>query len=107
MLRLLDELGVDPNNFEWQDLAACKNLDTELLFDKYEKDTFIASNITEVCYTCPVLKACFEAGRDGKEWGLWGGVYRVHHGRLDLSKNNKTEEEWQLLEKRLGYDPRT
>lgn len=103
MLDLLEALGVDPDDFDWPELAACNNLDINWFYDRYEQDDVHARNIIQACLTCPVIKSCFAAGEKQKEEGLWGGVYRNSSGRIDTQRNKfKTEKEWELLESRLG-----
>lgn len=99
---LFDELGLDPNNFIWQDLAACKGLETNWFYDEYESDELHARNADQICYNCPVLQACALDAIEYKEEGLWGGVYWTN-GRVDKARNkHKTEEEWEWLEEQIG-----
>lgn len=86
-VNILEELGVDPEDFRWQDLALCAGMDTELFFDKYEKDSVLAKEVDELCEHCPVYEYCKEQGKDGPEWGVWGGVYWNGAGRPDENRN--------------------
>ena len=101
---LFEELGLDPDNFTWEQLAGCNNMDSQInwFFDDYEQDPIIAKNATQICYNCPVVKACFEWATEAKAEGLHGGVYMVN-GKVDRARNkNKTKGEWEWLEKQLG-----
>ena len=99
MSSILNDLGIDKDNFYWFDLAICKGMDTNLFFDKYEVDSNIAKNIDEACMSCPVSKICFQYGSDGNEYGVWGGVY-LSAGLIDSSKNtHKTPEIWKKIKK--------
>lgn len=37
------------------------------------RDTKAARKALRVCDTCPAMLACRKAGREGREWGIWGG----------------------------------
>ena len=101
-MSLLDELGLDPENFTWEQLALCANMEVEWFYDTYETDEIHAKNATLACYHCPVIRPCAEAAMDGKEEGLWGGIY-WSNGKVDKVRNkNKTEEEWKWLEQQVG-----
>ena len=47
MSSILNDLGVDLEDFDWYDLAVCRGMDTNLFYDKYEADPNIAKNIDE------------------------------------------------------------
>ena len=101
MSELLDSLGIDPQNFEWQDIALCRGLDTELYYDKYEDSAETARQIDEGCLRCPVFTQCFLAGADN-EFGVWGGVFWNGSGKPDRNKNShKTPEIWAEIQKRV------
>ena len=48
MSSILNNLGVDEEDFEWYHLALCDGMDTNLFYDKYESDINIAKNIEKV-----------------------------------------------------------
>jgi WhiB family redox-sensing transcriptional regulator len=57
----------------WQDMAACRNMDTNLFYPPYGKD--IPEVAKAICSGCPVKAQCrdFAIGnRD--EHGIWGGM---------------------------------
>jgi hypothetical protein len=98
---LVEELGLDPETFKWEDLAACAGADTELFYDNYEKDSVLAAQADETCFNCPVMRACFATGRRNKEYGQWGGVY-LNNGSIDQARNtHKTNDSWAWLKKEL------
>ncbi len=100
MSSILNDLGLDKDNFQWYDIAVCKNMDTDLFFDKYESDINIAKNIDEACLICPVSKICYEAGTTNNEYGVWGGVY-LNSVSVDSSKNiHKTQDTWKRIKKK-------
>lgn len=102
MSNILNDLGVDKQEFEWFDLAVCRGMDTNLFFEKYETDVNIAKNIDEACLSCPVAKMCYESGIENNEYGVWGGVY-LNAGSVDNSKNtHKTAETWKRIKKHNG-----
>ena len=105
MSDLLDKLGIDPENFSWGDLAACRGLPTEYFFEKYEEDAVHAQTIDSVCLSCPVIKQCHQFGIDGNNTGVWGGIY-LTNGNVDRSRNmHKSREDWEAVLERLGvYD---
>lgn len=102
MSSLLDELGIDPESFEWNDLALCRNIEiegpeTDAFFDQYESDEEAAKATDQMCLHCPVIRECFFAGSQGQQ-GVWGGVYWNGAGKPDKNKNShKTEETWDEI----------
>jgi hypothetical protein len=101
MSNILNELGVDKQEFEWFDLAICRGMDTNLFFEKYETDVNIAKSIDEACLSCPVAKMCYESGIENNEYGVWGGIY-LNAGSVDNSKNtHKTPEIWKKIKRRI------
>lgn len=102
MSDILDELGIDPEEFEWQDLALCQGMPTTLFYETYESDKQAAMATDQVCLHCPVRKQCLLSGAEG-EHGVWGGVYWNGAGRPDASKNShKSEEEWAEIYRSLS-----
>jgi hypothetical protein len=84
-------IDVDGN---WKKDAACKSLDPELFFDKYEEDPDLAKAVDQICLGCPVISRCFEVGTSLNNYGVWGGVYLVE-GEPDKSRNlHKTQTVW-------------
>src|SRR5690349_4019798 len=63
---LLDELGLDPEEFDWDDLGLCRGTvtspDDDIFFDKYESDQESARSADEMCLRCPVIRQCFFEG---------------------------------------------
>ena len=99
MSDILNNLGVDEDDFDWFHLAICRGMDTNLFYDKYESDPNIAKNIDEMCMSCPVVSICYQSGIDNNEYGVWGGVF-LNSGLIDKSKNlHKTSEIWKRLKK--------
>jgi hypothetical protein len=79
---------------KWKDEAKCLGMDTNLFFDKYEEDHFIARAIDKLCQACPVNKTCFSVGVSNKEWGVHGGVY-LKEGSIDKEFNShKSRQDW-------------
>lgn len=100
MSSILNDLGIDQDNFDWFDLAACKGMDTNLFYEKYEADINIAKNIDEMCLSCPVISMCYESGKINNEYGVWGGAY-LNAGSIDRSRNlHKTSEIWKRLRRK-------
>ena len=103
MSNILNNLGIEKEDFQWYDLAICRGMDTNLFYDKYEVDSNIAKNIDEMCLSCPVVSMCFESAQENNEYGVWGGVYMTA-GSIDKSKNlHKTPEIWKRLKKKDVY----
>jgi hypothetical protein len=102
-VNILQEFGIDPEDFRWQDLALCAGMDTELFFDKYVEDSTIAEEVDELCLHCPVFAYCHREGKEGSEWGVWGGVYLNGAGKEDEPRNaHKTFEVRQRIEELLN-----
>lgn len=97
MSNILNDLGVDQDDFDWYNLSICRGMDTNLFYDKYEADGDIAKNIDEACISCPVIAVCYESGVNNSEYGVWGGVY-LTAGVIDKAKNlHKSSEVWKKL----------
>lgn len=102
MSNILNDLGIDKEEFEWFDLSICRGMDTNLFFEKYETDVNIAKSIDEACMSCPVSKMCYESGIENNEYGVWGGIY-LNAGSIDNSRNtHKTPEVWKKIKKHNG-----
>lgn len=102
MSNIIEELGLDPDNLKWYQLAACAGADINLFYDNYESDRYIAEQIDEMCLHCPVVKQCYNEGVSNKERGVWGGVY-LDLGRVDKENNiHKTPDVWKRLKKIHG-----
>jgi len=102
MSKILNDLGIDKDKFDWYDFAICRGMQTNLFFDSYEIDPNIAKNIDEMCLSCPVIAMCYSAGKEN-EYGVWGGVY-LSSGSIDKSKNlHKTPETWKRLKAKNVY----
>jgi hypothetical protein len=97
MSSILNDLGIDKEDFNWWHLAICRGMDTNLFYEKYEIDAKIAQSIDEACLSCPVIKMCHDSGIENSESGVWGGIY-LNSGTTDKSKNlHKTKEIWNRL----------
>lgn len=94
-MSLLDELGIDPDDFTWQKLSTCQGAETNLFFDKYEEDEVVREQIDAMCSVCPVRRECLISGLQEKEFGVWGGVYLDGYGRPDKNKNSHKPEGWR------------
>ena len=100
MSNILNNLGIEKEDFQWYDLAICRGMDTNLFYDKYEADPNIAKSIDEACLNCPVISMCYESGVENNEYGVWGGVY-LNSGVVDKARNlHKTQEVWKRLKKK-------
>jgi len=101
--KFLEQIGINPDYYEWTQLAACQNLDVNLFFDLYETDRVIARQIDDLCLSCPVQKECYEFGRSNREQGLFGGFY-LRLGTPDPERNShKTRETVNKMARKV-YD---
>ena len=107
MSDLFDELGLDENELEWYDLAACRGLPeklTNIFFDDYETDSVISEQADQMCVSCPVAKQCLLEGLRTRSYGLWGGVFLDYTGKPAPKFNkHKTDETWKQLARIHGY----
>ena len=107
MSDLLDELGLEEDHVEWYHLAACKNMDINWFYDKYEDkkedpNRVHAKQVDDICLSCPVAAQCLLDGVESKGYGVWGGIY-LNLGRVDRDMNeHKTPEIWKALKKKHG-----
>jgi hypothetical protein len=97
MSNILNDLGIDKDDFDWWHLAVCRGMDTNLFYEKYESDSNIAKSIDEACLSCPVIKMCYASGVEKDEYGIWGGVY-LNAGSIDKTRNlHKSQDTWKRL----------
>lgn len=90
-------LGLDADDLTWQDLAICTGQPIGRFHEGYESNQRTARITDAMCLSCPVRKECLQAGIEGNEWGVWGGVFLVN-GRMDATKNaHKTQETWDEI----------
>lgn len=102
MSDVLTALGLSAEDFEWQDLASCDGLPTNLFFDDYEADPQIALSVDEGCLSCPVMKQCLQYGIENAQWGCWGGVW-LSAGKVDKTKNaHKSSATWERVREALS-----
>jgi hypothetical protein len=45
-----------------------------------------------LCKTCPMIFMCRQQGRDGQEWGVWGGESHIERNRLIARAEEETVE---------------
>ena len=116
MSNILLQLGLDPEDVEWYQLAACNNIMQSMVnngvedvakydpfFDGYESDKVIAEQADSICLGCPVIAKCFKEGTKNKDQGVSGGVYLDNVGRPSKELNaHKTPEIWKQLRKIHG-----
>lgn len=101
-VNLLEELGLDPRELRWQDLALCNGLDTEIFFEYYENSEQAALQADQICLHCPVMKQCGMAGMNN-EAGTWGAIYWNGSGKPDQLKNShKSQETWKEIWSKLN-----
>ena len=103
MATLIELLGIDPDDFIWQDLALCENAEKPSnYYEDYESDTEVARQVDEMCLSCPVMAACAKQGQSG-EHGVWGGIYWNGSGKPDKARNaHKTDAVWAEIHQRLA-----
>ena len=84
--------GAAEQAWQWQDRAACADLDTRLFFhpagergEGYEAREQAAK---DVCATCPVLHECRDYALNAREpYGVWGGL--GEHERLEVLRRRR------------------
>lgn len=102
MSSLLNELGLDPEDIKWYQLASCKGMNINWFYDEYESNKQHAKQIDQVCLGCPVIKQCYKEGVENKERGVWGGIF-LNLGRVDKDNNaHKDTDQWKQLKKLHG-----
>src|SRR6187431_1381259 len=93
---LISLLGIDPEEFTWQNLGLCVGTDKPTHFyEDYESDVEVALQVDQMCLSCPVMAACAKAGMENGETGVWGGIYWNGSGKPDKARNaHKTDAVW-------------
>lgn len=71
---------VEPDEqLEWQEDAACRDVDNMLFFGADESESELERQTREghaksICQTCPVKAPCLEFAMDtNQKYGIWGG----------------------------------
>ena len=64
--------------------ANCRGLNTEIFY--YEESDLRERQldnraIRKICFTCPIQKACLDAGME-EEYGIWGGFTRRERTKI-------------------------
>lgn len=84
-------------DMRWYHLSICKNMDINWFYDDYESNPDLATNIDDICKSCPVRQMCLQEGIENEEHGVWGGLFLVR-GKADATRNaHKTDEDWQEI----------
>lgn len=106
---LADDLGIDPEDMHWKDWAACRDMSWDFFFTSSNQDPeeenkpgyedpAIAQSVDQLCFSCPVQKACGQYGMNNRLEGVWGGVYLDQRGKVDKKRNtHKTAADWKKL----------
>lgn len=98
---LAEQIGIDPRDFEWTQLAGCKGYPSNIFFEDYEDGGHVAVAVDELCVACPVAQECFELGVKTKSTGVFGGFY-LSNGNVSKPKNaHKTIEMAGRLAKKV------
>lgn len=111
--RVLDWYDTTPHR--WQDLAACKGLDTAAFYpptpgeegiaqSEYRAGQARAAEAKATCQGCPVSEECTEAGM--YEPGIWGGQTDRERNRVsnfvDLTEYSRVLHRRQTVAGRTG-----
>lgn len=103
MATLISLLGIDPEDFIWQDLALCDGADPSNYYENYESNAEVAKQVDEMCLSCPVMAACAKQGQAGGESGVWGAIYWNGSGKPDKARNaHKTDAVWIEIQNRIA-----
>lgn len=78
----------------WQDEAKCLNQDFSIFFEIYEDNPKMRKTIDGICAECPARKRCFAQGVNGKEWGIWGGVYLEDGLPSKEFNDHRSKDDW-------------
>lgn len=101
-MSLLLDLGIDPDDFGWKDLALCNGADREEFFSKYESSPNVRATTDDMCRVCPVRRECLMEGMQNKEYGVWGGWYLNGSGNIDkMYTKHKSDEDYVDLRELL------
>jgi WhiB family redox-sensing transcriptional regulator len=111
MLNSLNNLSVyNPDNFKWQDDAACKEFPVTMFYydhnERGEERERRERNALAVCKTCPVITACLQDAMDRNDThSIQGGTtptmrghklrsvpeYPVEVVRVEMEETNATK----------------
>ena len=80
-MNIVEEFGLDEENFIWQDLAMCVNLPVNAFFDDAESSEHVESSAKEICSYCPVRSICLQEALEHRDQGIRGG-HKVARGKI-------------------------
>lgn len=80
-MNIIDQFGLDEENFIWQDLAMCHNIPTDVFFDYADERPAVDRAAKDICSYCPVQQVCLENKMREKAHGIHGGK-RLQGGRI-------------------------
>lgn len=81
-MNIVEEFGLDEENFVWQDLAMCVNIPLDAFFDGAEGNDNIAAAAKGVCDYCPVKEICLAKAQEEKSHGIRGG-HELSKGKIN------------------------
>lgn len=86
-------IRVERERPDWYDDAACKG-QTELFFrpaqERPEPRAWREQSAEKVCATCPARIPCRDLGREGREYGMWGGENEMARARAGYAPKSPT-----------------
>lgn len=88
MIDFMERMGIDPEDFSWQELGLCAGLGAadpalaEIFHSKADASQNFKAQAKAICDVCPVKDICLEEGIRNKEYGIWGGE-RLTGGKKD------------------------
>ena len=98
---ILNELGVDEDDLNWQDLAYCKTIDPKY-FDRYYQDSpHLRPVVDDMCMSCPVLKECGIAAVTNRESYVWAATFFDNGVPVPEMNDHKTEDFKRRLRERI------
>lgn len=80
-MNIIEEFGLDEENFIWQDMAMCHGIPTDAFFDDADAKSSIEWAVKGVCEYCPVKRLCQDTVAEQKGQGIHGGE-RFFRGKI-------------------------
>ncbi|MDG1196858.1 MAG: WhiB family transcriptional regulator [Actinomycetota bacterium] len=90
------EIGraVCPDADDWQKLAACRGVATEVFFSE---DDATVEDAKSICFGCSVARQCLEHAVDSREEeGIWGGATGAERRSLIRRRRRAKAKQRQL-----------
>jgi hypothetical protein len=101
-MNILEDFGIDEEDVNWTDFAACVGYDPEYFSKYYEDRPELRPMVDGICITCPVFKECITTAITRKESFVWGATYFDNGSPVPEKMEHQTPEFKQKMVNRIN-----